>query len=331
MKKVTLTKALFFLYYFTGTALYSNISIKVTPFIRFKNPVSDLKISSNSKFLAYFELLPTKEKVLKALEIETRNIYTITDKLHNPTFAWAPQGFRLFFRVHTKLTNNKIKSQLFAYDTKLHKNVLVTDIDSPTGYITISPQDLMIRIPSKEKIYTFQLHYPGSRLAKWQRLTLKYGRKKWIVGENGIYISDIISKKLTRLHDDGNNIESFSITKDGQNITWSTIGGNSYYSVQGSPSVSLGFGRQPMWHSNNEMIILSATRKYGRVSTGRDLKIIDIYNEESWLTNSHDKNEVWPVWISDKTALFTVENSSDVFILELKHDAISQPFSAFNK
>ena len=119
-------------------------------------------------------------------------------------------------------------------------------------------------------------------------------------------------------------MDSFSVSPDGATIAWGTKLGKIYTSNQGSDPVFIGYGKHPSFHPKQKLLVYSGARMVGNVAVHFDLRISNLKGQGRWLTHTQHSDEIWPIWHRKKTMiLFTIDNTSDLFLRSIKHEHIN--------
>ncbi|MFK7823069.1 MAG: TolB family protein [Oligoflexales bacterium] len=306
--------------------------VKNIPIFRFKNPVSHLRISPKANFLAYIEKKSKEKKSLKVLEIKNKQIFSVSNSQVGPSFFWAPHGYRLFFREQIKKhKSEQIESTIKAYDSKLRKSIEIANISQPTGYITLDPMDLKIRTMSSSKLHVHQIVYPGSRLAKWQ-LKTRSQKGHWCVTQNGVLWMLKSVNIMSKLEDDRSPVETFAISPDGKSIAWNTQKGILYISKEGKKPKVIGYGKHPQWHPSKRILVYAGARMVGKVVSRYDLRATNTKGQGRWITHSQHSDELWPIWHPQgKLILYTVNNTSDIYMMDFSDALIARSSNSHHK
>ena len=79
-------------------------------------------------------------------------------------------------------------------------------------------------------------------------------------------------------------------------------------------------GYDPVWHPSKEVIIFfSGARKVGNKTISHDIKMMNMYKQHKWLTNTQATDERWPRWLQgDSTLIYTVNKTTDLFTLNFE-------------
>ena len=84
-------------------------------------------------------------------------------------------------------------------------------------------------------------------------------------------------------------------------------------------------GFDPQWHPHKEAFIFSGARKLGRKTVQHDIKLMNMFKQSRWLTNTHATDERWPRWLHGATSLiYTVKNTTDIFTLNFENNLMKE-------
>ena len=288
---------------------------KLSALYRLPSTVTHMKLHPKGKYLAY---LDGQNKQLKILNLKTKQILNIAKAQVGGSYFWSPYGFRLFYRYIKKDTQG-IKTQLAAYDLKLKKSVKVASVDGPSGLLTFDPRDLRLHLYYEKGILTRKIYFPGQRLASWQ-VSQNKSDSKFVATQKSILFLTDSGYTASKLVDDKSGIQSFDISPDGRSIVWATKDENIYVSQNGESPKYMAKGFDPQWHPHKEAFIFSGARKLGRKTVQHDIKLMNMFKQSRWLTNTHATDERWPRWLHGATSLiYTVKNTTDIFTLNFEN------------
>ena len=288
---------------------------QVKPWLRLEGAATYLRSDPRSEFVAFTEPDGTG---LKVLNLENRKIYLVTSGKVAGSFFWSPAGFRLFYRELILNKDHTLASQLYAYDTKLRKSVALQEIPSSSGFLTFDPRDLRFQIMHAKGVLSRRIFFPDERLARWQ-VAQRTENGKWLATQKGILWLTQQGFTMRRLKDDHSDVESFSISPDGQAIAWATKGGSIYYSRDGSAPRKLDDGRDPTWHPKSALLLYAAARKVGDQVVDYDLRIVDVHGNGRYLTKTQMSPERWPQWLNNgQRIIYTLDQTTDLLQMDFK-------------
>ena len=69
-------------------------------------------------------------------------------------------------------------------------------------------------------------------------------------------------------------------------------------------------GFDPQWHPHKEAFIFSGARKLGRKTVQHDIKLMNMFKQSRWLTNTHATDERWPRWLHGATSLIYTKSKT---------------------
>ena len=281
---------------------------KPEPVLRTEGPMVDIRLNKNRSLMAYTDQLGQS---LRIMDMETQEIVEVTPHRVGPSFFWSPDGKRLFYRelIHDK---KSVTSEIKAYDTFSEVNASIDTVPGSTGYLTFDPRDFTVLAMHEKGITSKRLQFPGERLARWQkRAKVELGR--FVVTQKAVLWVNDMGLTLNALSDDGSGVESFDISPDGKLIAWTTRDFYVYVSEAGETPRVLGRGRDARWHSSKSLLLYSAARMVGPKAYDFDVRVSDRLGNGRYLTSTPEQAERWPQWWDDKSIIFTVQNSTDLW------------------
>ncbi len=282
---------------------------------RLDGAINNLKIAPKGKWLAYTD---QSGKNLKVMNIETNNIYLVSQIYVGHSFFWAPDGCRLFYREMGLLAVRKqVLSTLKAFDCALRSSNTLERMPYQTGILTFDPRDLRLFLMHSGGIMTRRISFPDGRLARWQ-LAQRTENGRWIIAQNGVLWVSRGGFAMKKLSDDQSGVAAFDISPDGNTIAWATKNNQVYISHKGEDPLSIGYGKDPHWHPHKPFLVFAAGRMIGKTASDLDLKIIDRKGRGKWLTHSQGSAERWPRWVGKNKIIFTKQQSLDLYVMDLK-------------
>ncbi|MCB9229908.1 MAG: hypothetical protein H6618_09875 [Deltaproteobacteria bacterium] len=293
-----------------------------------EHPVSDLRLATGGRYLAFREHHPVRGYLLKYLDLRTRKIFLVTTLHTGSSFLWAPYGYRLLYRTQEQIPGkDEVISRLSVRDAVLRKNIEIRMIRGRTGLISIDPYDYRVWLMGESQLYRQQLSYPGSRLAQWQKRQRRHSGF-WIGTQKGVLWMKHENARLKKLKDDGSPLETLNISPDGTCAAWSTQGGRIFWHTPGQEAVFLDYGRNPVWHPGRKILLYSGSHQTGTVSAGYDLKIATLDGHREWMTQTPYSQENWPIWLpNENMILFTADHTSDLFVQDIGREFASRTVS----
>lgn len=293
--------------------------------LRLREAVENLQLDPHGRYLAYQE---RGKNTLKVLNLQTKFIYTVSTSYVGGAFFWAPGGHRLFYRElelesgkgseKGKDKNQKILSNIKAFDVAQGKSYLIESLPSSSSMLTFDPRDLTFQIMYDKGIKVKKIYYPSNRLAKWQ-----VGRRtqggKWLATQRGMLLVESDGRSYTKLADDNTGLASFAIAPRGKAVLWSTKGSRVYLQREGKEVSFIARGRDPSWHPQGQHFVYAKAMFVGHKLVDYDLRLRDYRGQERALTRTRATRERWPVWREGgQQILFTRENTMDIFALHLQ-------------
>ncbi len=290
-------------------------TVKLSPLYRLPSTISNIKPHPKGKYIAY---LDKRNKQLRILDLKSKKILNIAKTQVGGSFFWSPYGFRLFYR-YARQNKTGLKTHLAAYDIKLQKSVDIASVDGTTGLLSFDPRDLRLHLYYSKGILTRKIYFPGQRLASWQVAQNK-SNSKFVVTQKAVLFLTDSGYTIKRLKDDKSGIQSFDISPDGRSIIWATKAENIYVSQNGEKAQLMTQGFDPQWHPSKEAFLFSGARKLGRKTIQHDIKLMNMFKQSKWLTNTHATDERWPRWLhGESNLIYTVNNTTDLFTLNFEN------------
>ena len=290
---------------------------KRTPFMRLQNPVSRLKIDPLNKLrLAFIE---AQTQQLKIVHLNKKFILTVATAGIDQSFSWTPDGSRILYRRQTK-KHNQIHGLLAIYDYKTRKSYPIDTMAYFTGIPTLDPRSGEFLLLHAHGIIRKKIHLPEARLARWQKSRGDHNGLFAVTPKSIMHISPT-QRGVHQLIDDGSGIQSYRISHDGTKITWATHDNKIYvarddWNYHKTQAKLIGYGLDPTWSDDGEWVIFAGARTVGQTVSGYDLRKVNLQGEGTWLTKTFQLQERWPTMLRDGTILFTIENTTDLFVLE---------------
>ena len=287
----------------------------VTPFIRADNALNHMRVDPKGRFIAY---VGDDGLGLSIVDIKTKNIYKVTEGQVGASFTWSPDGFRLFYREQVAVSEQAIKSTLKAFDCVLGRSVVLDEIPSATGFLTLDPRDLRLALLGPNGIHTKRIYFPGERLARWQ-VAQRAELGKWLATQQGILWVTQGGFAMRRIADDNSGVQSFDISPEGDSIAWATTNGRVYLAKNGKEPLFVGFGRDPRWHPEEPQIVYAGARMVGNTIIGYDLRLANKDGAGRFLTATQYSDERWPQWHpKGHQIIYTIAKTTDVYLLDFQ-------------
>lgn len=293
--------------------------------LRLPEPVEFLKIDPFLGLrLAFVEI---RTGLLKTLHIKTRQILTVHGPGIGKAFIWAPDGLRVIYRRQVKNPSGAVKGELFAFDHNLKRSILLEKINTLSGYPTLDPRDNQVLLLRGPELIQKKLRLPSSRLARWHmRRAERHGR--FVATPRGILHVSPTARGMRALKDDGSGLQSFAVSAHGKKVVWATQKNGIYWAEdswnRNDPTSHLvAYGLDPVWSHDHQHILFAGARTIGNHVAGYDVRLIDLEGQGQWLTQTFSSQERWPSFMGEERIIYTVENTTDLFGLNLKHAQIS--------
>lgn len=290
----------------------------ISPWIRIRGEAQHISVSpKEERFLAFTD---AHGKQLQIMDIQSKKVFLVTKHLVGPSFFWAPDGLRLFYRQLERSKANKVESVISAFDALSLKSVELARYPHETSSLTFDPRDLRMHLLSKNGMHVSRIFFPDQRLAQWQ-IAQRNQTGKWLATDSGIIWATDGGFALQIMKDDESGVQSFSISPDGTAITWATKKGQVYYSVEGKQPRNLGYGVDPTWHPTKPYVLMAGARMIGDKAVDYDLKLIDQQGSSKYLTYTQGIAERWPAWTPDgKAIVYTKAGTTDIFRMEFEEN-----------
>ncbi len=281
------------------------------PWMRLANDPQQIKMNKTGTYLAYVE---STRPGLFMVNVKDQNVYKVSDKKVGAAFFWSPDGHRLFYREMNQRIG-KVNSEVKVYDTGLHKNVSINKMEGPSSFLTYDPRHQGMRILHATGIKHNQLKYPGKRAPAKDKADVN----SWLATPVGILQLSADGKAMHRIEDDKSGVSSFDISSDGKYIAWATTNGTIYVAdTDAKVGTKIDRGFDPAWHPTKHVLIYAGARLLGNVAAGFDIKISDLAENQTFLTDSKFSNERWPIWQPDgKTIIYTKQRTTDLYKMAL--------------
>lgn len=292
-------------------------SYRRSPVIRLPHPVSRLKIDPLNKLrLAFIE--PFSDQ-LKVVHMKSRRIITVAGPGIGQSFTWTPDGSRLLYRKQVR-QNNKVHGRVALYDDSTRSSSTIATMAYFTGIPTLDPRSGEFLVLHAGGIIRKKLHMPEAKLARWEQSRGDHNGMFVATPKFIMHVSPS-GRDIHKLIDDGSGIHSYSIAHDGTKIAWATHNNQVYmardhWSYQARRAQFVGHGLDPTWSDDSERIVFAGARTVGSKVADYDLREMNLHGEGRWLTQTSHLQERWPVILRDGSYLFTITNTTDLFILE---------------
>jgi Tol biopolymer transport system component len=195
---------------------------------------------------------------------------------------------------------------------------MIDELAQATGLLTLDPRDQRLQIMGERSVISHQIILPEQRMAKWQ-MASRVERGKWLATPKAMLWTSLGGRSLQSMTDDGQGLESFAISPDGQSAAWATKLGKVYVSRNGETASFVGPGRDPSWHPTQNVLLYAAARMVGDKATDYDLRLIDSKGVAKWVTQTQHSAERWPQWMPKADQiLYTKERTTDLFVLDFQ-------------
>lgn len=284
-----------------------------TRWLRADGGLSFVQPNRDISWLAY---VPVGDPGLRLVETKTGRVYQATPNNTEGSFLWSPDRTRLFFR-ELVIVNGKQESRVRAWDTVKKQTIDIENIPGSSGMLTYDPRDNRLMLLHEKGIMSKKLVFPDERLAFWQS-SQRSEKGKWIAAAGGMTYLTQQGFAMSKMNDDGSGIESFDLSPLGQMVTWATKAGRVYISKNGDEPFFIGFGRDPKWHPEKELIVFAGAHMVGNRAASYDLRIAEAGSTPIWLTMTQQRSERWPIWSkSGDAVMFTIEGTTDVLKMSL--------------
>lgn len=299
-------------------------SYRRSPVIRLPHPVSRLKIEPLAKLrLAFIE--PFSDQ-LKVVHMKSRRITTVAGPGIGQSFTWTHAGSRLLYRKQVQ-QNNAVHGFIALYDDSTRLSTTITTMPYLTGIPTLDPRSGEFLVLHATGIMRKQLHLPEAKLARWQQSRGDH-HGMFVATPKFIMHVSPSGRGIHKLIDDGSGIHSYHIAHDGTKIAWATHNNQVYmardhWNHQARSAQFVGHGLDPTWSDDSKRIVFAGARTVGSTVADYDLREVDLHGEGRWLTQTSHLQERWPVILRDGSYLFTITNTTDLFVLE-PVDALAQ-------
>lgn len=296
---------------------YAAVEPTARAFARLDAKASYLRMDPKGTAIAYTD--PDGAN-LRVVELKSGRIWKVTAKNSGGSHFWAPDGFRLFYRVllpGEAGASSSVRSEVFAFDRALRRSLPIDRVGSSSGYLTFDPRDYRMQLLHERGILSKRLVFPDERLARWQAAQ-RTDRGKWLVAQNGVLWSTQAGYALRKMEESGGRVLSFDISPDGHSIAWASDDGKVYVSRDGAPARSIGYGRDPAWHPENMWLVYSGAIMVGNVAVSHDLRVVDEKGVSRWITRTQDSSERWPQWHPDgRRVICVMDRSPDLYAVDL--------------
>lgn len=310
----------FWIFLLTFATQVSNAAERKTvfaPWIRLTNDATHVRLSPNSRYVAFTDGFDDQ---LKIVELSSGKIFAVSQSRTDGSYVWTPDGHRLIYReiVAGQSPERSLASRVMAYDAGLKKSVMIDELAQATGLLTLDPRDQRIQIMGERSVISHQIILPEQRMAKWQ-MASRVEQGKWLATPKAMLWTSLGGRSLQSMTDDGQGLESFAISPDGQSAAWATKLGKVYMSRNGGNPAYIGPGRDPSWHPTQNILLYAAARMVGDKATDYDLRLIDSKGVAKWVTQTQHSAERWPQWMPKADQiLYTKERTTDLFVLDFQ-------------
>jgi hypothetical protein len=301
---------------FASGPLFAVVTAVGKPWMRVPGYFNHMRLDPKGRFVAYQD---DDGLGLSVLDLKTSQVYLVSEGQVGPSFAWSPDGFRLFYREQSLMPDGGVKSVINAFDCSLFKNVVIDEMSTASGYLTLDPRDLRLQILGPKGVRTQKIYFPSERLAKWQ-VAQRIEHGKWLATQRSMLWLTHGGITMRKLEDDGSGVESFDLAPHGDRVVWATRNGRIYLSRNGEDPKFVAYGRDPRWHPNRPLFIFSGARTVGNKIVSYDLRIADHEGAAGqYLTATQFSSERWPQWRADSDrVVYAVEQSDELYTLDLK-------------
>jgi len=286
------------------------------PWLRGSGYFHHLRLDPRGRFVAY---QGEDGLGLSVLDLKTSQVYLVSEAQIGASFAWAPDGFRLFYREQSQIADGGIKSLINAFDCANFKNVVLDEMSTASGYLTLDPRDLRLQILGPKGVRTKKIYFPTERLARWQ-VAQRVEHGKWLATQQSMLWITHGGIGMRKLDDDGSGVESFDIAPHGDRVVWATHHGRIYVSRDGGTPRFVAYGRDPRWHPRRPLIVFAGARMVGNKIISYDLRLADQEGVAGqFLTATQLASERWPQWRGNSERLvYAVEQTNELYTLDVR-------------
>lgn len=293
------------------------VTTVTSPYIRATEALDQMRLDPKGRFLAFTN---TNGLGLGVIDTKSKQVFKVTSAQVGPSFFWAPDGYRLFYRelLPDGKDGRSVRTVLKAYDAYLSRSVTLDEMPFPSGFLTFDPRDLRFHLMTEKGIRTKRIYFPDERLARWQVAT-RTETGKWLATQAGVLWVTQGGYAMRRMEDDGAKLESFDISPDGSTIAWATKSSKVYSSKNGKTPRFIGHGRDPQWHPTRPLLLYAGARMVGDKAGSYDIRVTDLHGTGRFLTTSQYSSERWPQWHpKGNQIIYTIARTTDVFVLDFK-------------
>ena len=277
------------------------------PWLRISSSMYNMKISTNGEFIAFTDKAGFN---LKVLETVSKNVYMVTPHMVMGSFFWSQDNCSLFYTEFSKNPLKNAKSQvqtnLKTYSCTKKSSDFIESYGDAKSFLSYSPKNKTLSIMGDGVVHQKKVVYEGEEPSDKEAIS-------WIVTQRGVYRLSKDSQSLARISDDDSGILSYDVTSDGERIIWATKAGSIYVAGSGESRL-LTSGIDPRWNQKGSMFIYVSKRD--DLLDEYDLKISDLQGNERYLTATPGLKERFPVWYKRNKIAYTIENSTDIFLME---------------
>jgi len=176
---------------------------------------------------------------------------------------------------------------------------------------------LLYKERSKVKLYTATLVIKGYAKPKCiDKNTINDAswiatKKHMFWGDNQNSIKPVLTQK------DSSDIESFSISCNGDRAIWATKNNRVYLSDKGQKPKMIGYGKDPSWHPYRDVFIYSAAGYHidGKIFYYK-LKIDNAKGSNRFISSDQLINERWPIWTGYRNDItYTADNTNNLYMI----------------
>ena len=277
------------------------------PWLRITSAMYNMKISANGEFIAFTDRAGFN---LKVLETVSRNVYMVSPHMVMGSFFWSQDGCSLFYTEFSKNpiknAKSKVQTSLKTYSCTKKSSDFIESYGDAKSFLSYSPKNKTLSIMGDGVVHQKKVVYEGEEPSEKEAIS-------WIVTQRGVYRLSKDSQSLARISDDDSGISSYDVTSDGERIIWATKSGSIYVAGSGESKLVTS-GIDPRWNHKGSMFVYVSKRD--GVLDEYDLKISDLQGNERYLTATPGLKERFPVWYKRNKIAYTIENSTDIFMME---------------
>ena len=284
------------------------------PWLRISSPMYNMKISTNGEFIAFTDRAGFN---LKVLETVSKNVYLVSPHMVMGSFFWSQDSCSLFYTEFSKnpikTAKSQVQTNLKSYSCTKKGSDFIESYGDIKSFLSYAPKTKTLSIMGDGVVHQKKIVFEGEDVSDKESIS-------WIVTQRGVYRLSKDAQSLVRMNDDDSGISSYDVTSDGEKIIWATKS-SSIYVAGGGESKLVTEGIDPRWNKKGSMFVFVGKRS--GVLEEYDLKIADLQGNERFLTATPGLKERFPVWYKKSKIAYTIENSTDLFMMEFKTESSS--------